>query len=44
MMVRASDDIYRMADLKGKKIGLSRSHEHESRTTGGASRSTRASS
>jgi ABC-type nitrate/sulfonate/bicarbonate transport system substrate-binding protein len=25
MMVRARDDIYRMADLKGKKIGLSRS-------------------
>ena len=27
MMVRARDDIYRMADLKGKKIGLSKSHE-----------------
>jgi len=25
MMVRSRDDIYRMADLKGKKIGLSRS-------------------
>jgi len=25
MMVRAGDDIYRMADLKGKKIGLSKS-------------------
>jgi ABC-type nitrate/sulfonate/bicarbonate transport system substrate-binding protein len=25
MMVRAKDDIYRMADLKGKKIGLSKS-------------------
>ena len=25
MLVRAGDDIYRMADLKGKKIGLSRS-------------------
>ncbi len=25
MMVRARDDIYRMADLKGKKIGLSKS-------------------
>jgi ABC-type nitrate/sulfonate/bicarbonate transport system substrate-binding protein len=25
MLVRAKDDIYRMADLKGKKIGLSRS-------------------
>ena len=25
MMVRSGDDIYRMADLKGKKIGLSRS-------------------
>ena len=25
MMVRAKDDIYRMADLKGKKIGISKS-------------------
>ena len=25
MLVRARDDIYRMADLKGKKIGLSKS-------------------
>ena len=25
MMVRSRDDIYRMSDLKGKKIGLSRS-------------------
>ena len=24
MMVRAKDDIYRMSDLKGKKIGISR--------------------
>ena len=43
MMVRAKDDIYRMADLKGKKIGLSKSMNRV-RTTGGASRSTRASS
>ena len=25
MMVRAKDDIYRMVELKGKKIGLSKS-------------------
>ena len=27
MMVRSRDDIYRMSDLKGKKIGLSKSLE-----------------
>ncbi len=37
------DPIYRMKDLKGKKIGLSKSL-NTSRTTGGASRSIRASS
>ena len=25
MMVRANDDVYRMSDLKGKKIGISKS-------------------
>jgi ABC-type nitrate/sulfonate/bicarbonate transport system substrate-binding protein len=31
MMVRAKDDIYRMQDLKGKKIGLSKSMNHQER-------------
>ena len=43
MLVRSRDDIYRMNDLKGKKIGLSRARTR-SRTTGGAFRKNKASS
>jgi ABC-type nitrate/sulfonate/bicarbonate transport system substrate-binding protein len=38
MMVRAGEDIYRMADLAGKKIGLSKSLNAPKSATGGASR------
>ena len=43
MMVRARDDIYRMTELKGKKIGLSKSLNTPSSATGGASRRNKAS-
>ena len=42
MLVRSRDPIYKMQDLKGKKIGLSKSL-NTSRTTGGGSPSTKAS-
>ena len=34
MLVRSRDDIYRMADLKGKKIGLSQSEQDQDRLVG----------